>query len=450
VGIAILGAIGRVADVLVITCLAVGYLLGWSVTRSAWLYARHRQAGLRRERDMLSRALPPDAALPSVLIQIPTFNEGALIWRAIATITAFDWPRDRLQVQVLDDSNDESADITRAAVDEFRRLGHRVALVRRTTRSGFKAGALKAGLERSNEPFVAMFDVDYVPQPDFLRQCMRPLLADPALAFVQARCDFLNGMTNKVTRAQQIMLDSHFGAEQATRSWTNQVLPFNGTCGIWRRAAIETCGGWQGDTLTEDLDLSYRAQIAGWRAAYLVSVAVPGELPVTIGAWNSQQVRWNKGFAQTARKLLPVILRGKSTWKRKVEAVLHFGGCFSGILGAATMILCGADWALGTMSYAIVLPLLGIGLLKGCVDLLTLPIASRNLLQSMLSVRPPTTLRQTCARVLAANAMYEGYKLMMGFKILQAFGGGKVSFERTPKTGAVACELTDKTPRLGS
>jgi cellulose synthase/poly-beta-1,6-N-acetylglucosamine synthase-like glycosyltransferase len=146
---------------------------------------------------------------------------------------------------------------------------------------------------------------------------MRPLLADPGLAFVQARCDYLNGMTNKVTRMQQTMLDSHFGAEQATRFWTSQILPFNGTCGVWRRAAIDACGGWQGDTLTEDLDLSYRAQIAGWRAVYLVSVAVPGELPVTINDWNSQQLRWNRGFAQTARKLLPMILISKMTWKRK-------------------------------------------------------------------------------------------------------------------------------------
>ena len=393
---------------------------------------------------MLGCALPPDGVLPAVLIQIPIFNEGALIWRALAAVTALDWPRDRLQVQVLDDSNDESAEIARAAVHEFQRLGHHVALIQRTTRSGFKAGALKAGLARSNEPFVAIFDVDYVPQSDFLRQCMRPLLADPALAFVQARCDFLNGMTNRVTRAQQAMLDSHFGAEQATRSWTNQILPFNGTCGVWQRAAIEACGSWQGDTLTEDLDISYRAQIAGWRAVYLVSVAVPGELPVTVRAWNSQQLRWNKGFAQTARKLLPVILLSKLTWKRKAEAVLHFGGCFSGIVSAAIAILWGADWVLGTMSYSIVLPLAGIGLLKSVVDMLTLPIASRNLLQSTLSVRPPTTLWQTCALVLAANAMYERYKLMMGFKILRTLGGAEALFERTPKAAALAGELADK------
>jgi len=439
----ILGIVGRTVDVFLITCLVVGYALSWGVTRTAWLYVRHRHAGLQRERDMLSADLPPDGALPAVLVQIPTFNEGALIWRALAAATALDWPRDRLQVQVLDDSDDESAEIARSAVHEFQRRGHRVTLIQRTARAGFKAGALKAGLARSHEPFVAIFDVDYVPRPDFLRLCMRPLLADPALAFVQARCDFLNGTANRLTRAQQVMLDGNFGAEQATRSWTNQILPFNGTCGLWRSAAIEAAGGWQGDTLTEDLDLSYRAQMAGWRAVYLVSVAVPGELPVTVDAWNTQQRRWNKGFAQTARKLLPAIWRGKSSWTRKAEATLHFGGCFAGIVATGTAIFLAVDWLLGTMSYAIVLPLVGFGLLKGCVDVVALQIASRNLLQSVLSVRPPTTLWKTCAQVLAANATYERYKLMMGLDVLRALRGGDALFERTPKTAAVAYELAD-------
>lgn len=441
VGTAILSIVGRTADVLLIICLIIGYALCWSVTRTAWLYLRQRRAGLQRERDILSGPLPPDAALPAVLIQIPIFNEGALIWRALAAATALDWPRDRLQVQVLDDSNDGSAEIARTAVAEFQRRGHRVSLVHRTARSGFKAGALKAGLAHSNEPFVAIFDVDYVPRPDFLRLCMRPLLADPGLAFVQARCDFLNSETNRVTRAQQAILDGHFGAEQATRSWTNQILPFNGTCGIWRRAAIEASGGWHGDTLTEDVDLSYRAQIAGWRAVYLVSVAVPGELPVTIGAWNGQQLRWNRGFAQSARKLLPVIWHSRLSWKRKAEAALYFGRCFSGIVLAAIAILWGADWLLGTMSYAIVLPLIGIGLLISFIDILVLPIASRNLLQSILSVRPPATLWQTCAPVLAAFWMHERYKFMMGLKILRVLGGGEELFERTPKAAGAAREL---------
>ena len=426
------GIVGRAADVLLIVCLIVAYSFCWSLTRTVWLYVRHRRAGLQREREMLGGALPPDAALPAVVVQIPTFNEGALVWRALAAVTALDWPADRLQVQVLDDSNDDSAEIVRAAVHEFQRRGHSVALIQRTARTGFKAGALKAGLARSNEPFVAIFDVDYVPRPDFLRLCMRPLLADPGLAFVQARCDFLNGTTNRITRAQQLMLDNHFGVEQATRSWTNQILPFNGTCGVWRRAAIEAAGSWHGDTSTEDLDLSYRAQLAGWRAVHLLSVAAAGELPATLDAWHNQQRRWNQGFAQTTRKLLPAIWHSKLTWKCKAQAMLHLGGCFSGIVVTALVVLWIADWVLGTMSYAIVLPLAGLGLLIGVVDTLALPIASRNLLQLTLCVRPPTTLWQTCMLVLVANWMYLRSKVAMGWDILQALDG-EVLFERTPK-----------------
>ena len=230
-------------------------------------------------------------------------------------------------MQVLDDSTDESAEIARDAVREYQLRGHHVSLIYRAERVGFKAGALKAGLAGSSEPFVAIFDADYIPKPDFLRLCMRPLLSDPDLAFVQARCDFLNATDNRITRAQKAILDSHFGIEQVTRSWAGQILPFNGTCGIWRRTAIEDAGGWQGDTLTEDLDLSYRAQLAGWRDDALVTVAVPGELPDTLEAWQRQQFRWNKGFAQNARKLLPIVWRGDLSWSRRAEAVLHLGGC---------------------------------------------------------------------------------------------------------------------------
>ena len=224
-----------------------------------WLHLRHKRDGLQREQEILAVPLLADAALPAVIVQIATFNEGMLIWRVLAAVTAFDWPRDRLRVQVLDDSTDESAEIARTAVRDFQRRGHNVALVQRSRRSGFKAGALKAGLACSSEPFIAIFDADYVPRSDFLRLTMRPLLADPNLAFVQARCDFLNGPDNRVTRAQQVMLDSHFGVEQAARSWAGQFLPFNGTCGVWRRSAIDAAGGWHGDTF----DRGSRPQLSG-------------------------------------------------------------------------------------------------------------------------------------------------------------------------------------------
>ena len=385
---------------------------------------------------MLSVPLPLDAALPAVMVQIPTFNEGALIWRVLAAVTALDWPRDRLHVQVLDDSTDESAEIARSAVREFQRRGHRVTLIQRLARSGFKAGALKAGLACSDEPYIAIFDADYIPKPDFFRLCMRPLLTDPNLAFVQARCDFPNGPDNRVTRAQQVVLDSHFGVEQTTRSWAGQILPFNGTCGVWRRTAIEAAGGWHGDTLAEDLDLSYRAQLAGWRAAYLVSVAVPGELPDTLAAWHKQQHRWNKGFAQTARKLLPDIWRDAPGWKRKLEALAHLGRCSFGVLLATMMVLWVIDDAAGTMSYPVVLPLAGLTLLQVLVGALGMAIVSQNLLQPM---RPPELtvgLWQICMTTLVTIGMFAYSGVVTARGVLQGARGHSSSFERTPKKGS--------------
>ena len=208
------------------------------------------------------------------------------------------------------------------------------------------------------------------------------MLDDPHLAFVQARCDFLNARENRVTHAQQVILESHFAVEQPTRCWAGQFLPFNGTGGVWRRAAIEAAGGWHGDTLTEDLDLSYRAQMRGWRALYLVSVAVPGELPDSLASWGMQQCRWNKGFAQTTRKLLPSIWRSASA----VEAETRCGApsrwlrC-SGRWSLATGILWWIDLLLGTFSYSLVLPLAALGLLQGLAGALAMALLSSNLLR---------------------------------------------------------------------
>ena len=256
----ILGIFGRTADIVVVSVFFLQALLGIRVVRTLVQHIRHRREGMRRERELLALPLPPDEKLPAVLVQIPTYNEGMLIWRVLDAVVALDWPRDRLAVQVLDDSSGESAEQARAAVAASQAEGHNVTLLQRTDRAGFKAGALKLGLAATDQPFVVMFDADYVPSPDFLRKCMPPLLVQDDLAFVQARCDYLNAAQNWITRAQEIILDSHYVVEQPTRFWSGEVLPFNGTCGIWRRAAIEAAGGWHGDTLTEDLDLAATAR----------------------------------------------------------------------------------------------------------------------------------------------------------------------------------------------
>jgi cellulose synthase/poly-beta-1,6-N-acetylglucosamine synthase-like glycosyltransferase len=242
---------------------------------------------------------------PHVLIQLPVYNEPNVLARLLRAIAALDWPRDRLKVQVLDDSTDGTAGLAATLVARLRDNGLDVVHIHRTNRSGYKAGALANGLARDDSPFVAIFDADFVPLPDFLHRTMPILIANEKLAFVQTRWEHLNPAANLLTKAQAMMIDAHFAVEQRARSSTSLVLPFNGTCGVWRRAAIEAAGGWSADTLCEDLDLSIRARLTGWHATFLDDVAVPGELPDTLGAWRAQQFRWTKGFVQVARKLLP-------------------------------------------------------------------------------------------------------------------------------------------------
>ena len=430
---AFLGIVGRTADIALVVFLLMQLALGFRMSQTVLLHLCYRRTGLERERLALTQPLPAEDELPAVLIQIPTFNEGHLVRRALDAAASLDWPREKLQIQLLDDSTDASAEIARATVAEFRRRGHDVTLIQRSHRAGFKAGALTAGLARSSQPFVAVFDGDYVPSADFLRLCLRPLLADPGLAFVQARCDFLNARENRVTHAQQVILESHFAVEQPTRCWTGQILPFNGTCGIWRRAAIEAAGGWHGDTLTEDLDLSYRAQMRGWRALYLVSVGVPGELPNSLASWGAQQCRWNKGFAETARKLLPSIWRSNLPWGRKCAAALHLGGCAFGLLVIATGISCGIDVLLGTLSYSLVLPLAALGLLQGLIGALAMALLSSNFLRRSGVNSQLRGFVTTCRLTLYTVLMHHYAAALSAGSVINGIRGRRSGFVRTPK-----------------
>jgi cellulose synthase/poly-beta-1,6-N-acetylglucosamine synthase-like glycosyltransferase len=430
---AFLGIIGRTADITLVGFLLMQLALAFRVSQTVLLHLYHRRTGLERERIALTRPLPADDELPAVLVQIPTFNEGRLVRRVLDAVVSLDWPRDRLQIQLLDDSTDASAEIARATIAEFRLRGHGVSLIQRTHRAGFKAGALRAGLACSRQPFVAVFDADYVPPPDFLRLCLRPLLDDPHLAFVQARCDFLNAGENRVTHAQQVILESHFAVEQPTRCWAGQFLPFNGTGGVWRRAAVEAAGGWHGDTLTEDLDLSYRAQMRGWRALYLVSVAVPGELPGSLASWGIQQCRWNKGYAQTTRKLLPLIWGSHLPWRRKLDAVLHLGGCAFGPLVLATGILWWIDLLLGTFSYSLILPLAALGLLQGLAGALAMALLSSNLLRRTGVGSQTRSFMTTCRLTLYTILMHHYAAALSARSVIDGIRGRASAFVRTPK-----------------
>lgn len=288
------------------------------------LHHRLKEVGLRREEALLATPLPPDADLPHVVVQIPSFNEGMVLRRGVEAAAALDWPREKLHIQILDDSTDETAELARTVAAELRARGLDVVALQRTDRSGFKGGALHEAMQKTPHDFFAIFDVDYVPPTDFLRVCMRPFFAEPKTAFVQARFDFLNPHENALTEMQMVTLDAHLGIEQATRCWAGHPLPFNGTCGIWQRAAIDAGGGWKGDTVTEDLDLTYRGWIKGWRALFLTSVSVPGELPADTKTWLRQQQRWQDGFRHVSMRMFPVIL-----WSRdiapsaKLAALLH-------------------------------------------------------------------------------------------------------------------------------
>ena len=273
------------------------------------------------------RADPPVAGalptLPRVTVQLPVFNERAVVERLIDAACALDWPADRLEVQVLDDSTDDTVTVSRAAAARWRARGVAVSVHHRTERTGYKAGALAAGMREATGDYLAVFDADFVPEPGFLRSVMPHLAGDPGVGMVQARWGHLNEHTGLLTRLEAVLLDGHFVLEHTARHRSGRYFNFNGTAGVWRRACIESAGGWAHDTLTEDLDLSYRAQLAGWRFVFLKDHVVPAELPTDMAAFKTQQHRWAKGTMQAARKLLLPILRSGIPLRVKVEAMVH-------------------------------------------------------------------------------------------------------------------------------
>ncbi|HEX3431012.1 MAG TPA: glycosyltransferase family 2 protein [Rhizomicrobium sp.] len=416
---------------LFVTCLGIHSVLGTSNFWLASRYLRHRPAALGREARLLSRTLPADVDLPDILLQLPTFNERGLILRAAEAAEKLDWPRNRLHVQILDDSTDaQSRNAAQSAVALLRRAGINAAVMTRENRSGFKAGALAGGLTSSSAEFVAILDADYTPAPDFLRLCMKALLSDPRVGFVQGRCDYINAAENRITWAQQRILDAHFAIEQAARNWSGHLMPFNGTCGIWRRAAIESAGGWSSDTLAEDLDLSYRAQLKGWAALFLSTVAVKGELPASLSVWRQQQFRWTKGFAEGARKLLPRVWRSHLSLSQKIVSSWHLASGMLGPLAALTVAAGAVDLLLGYgPTWASTLLLLW-SLVGGALigPALLMVIAQIFVRGSRLSFELPRLPRVLFLQIATALGNIGG--------AIEALVGRASAFERTPKGGA--------------
>ncbi len=298
------------------------------------LYGSHRYQMLHLYYRHHQKTVAPSGAfedLPPVTVQLPLYNESEVVERLLTAVAALDYPRHRLQIQVLDDSDDETKERARAVVDRLSSQGFDIEYLTRDHRVGFKAGALANGLKRASGEFLLILDADFVPPPKILKQCI-DYFTDPGIGMVQMRWGHLNRTYSLLTRIQSIFLDGHLIIEHTARNRSGRFFNFNGTAGIWRKRAIEEAGGWQHDTLTEDLDLSYRAQLAGWRFVYLPKVAVPAEIPVEMNAFKLQQHRWTKGAVQTAKKILPKVWCSHFPLAVKIEATFHLTSNISYVL----------------------------------------------------------------------------------------------------------------------
>jgi cellulose synthase/poly-beta-1,6-N-acetylglucosamine synthase-like glycosyltransferase len=276
----------------------------------------------RKTKDVKNVPLNPLKEEGNVTIQLPLYNELYVVERLIDYVCAIDYPKDKLEIQVLDDSTDETSQIAAKKIDEKKKEGFDIVHIRRGTREGFKAGALKAGLAIAKGEYVAIFDADFAPKKDFLKKTL-PFFGDTKVGMVQTRWEHLNGDYSLLTKAQALALDGHFVIEQNVRNKAGFFIQFNGTGGIWRKSCIVDAGNWHADTLTEDMDLSYRAQLNGWRFVFLKEETSPAELPSEINALKSQQFRWTKGAIETSKKILPLVWKSKVPFRVKMQATYH-------------------------------------------------------------------------------------------------------------------------------
>jgi cellulose synthase/poly-beta-1,6-N-acetylglucosamine synthase-like glycosyltransferase len=303
---------------------------GWHRYYLVYLYMKHK--------DRQPQPAAPFAVLPPVTIQLPIYNEMYVADRLIDAVCELDYPRDLLEIQVLDDSTDETRAVAEQAVRRHAARGVHITYLHRTDRTGYKAGALEAGMKVARGEYIAIFDADFTPTVDFLRRTIH-FFTDPKVALVQARWGHINQDYSLLTKIQSILLDGHFVLEHGSRNRGGLFFNFNGTAGIWRRDAITDAGGWQHDTLTEDLDLSYRAQLRGWQFVFLQDLIAPAEVPVEMNAFKSQQHRWAKGSIQTFRKLMPRLLQSDLPVGVKAEAFFHLSANFNYLLMCVLSLL---------------------------------------------------------------------------------------------------------------
>jgi len=406
--------------VLVAATATLGLLLPMALHRSFLMLLAGRRRG---ERELWR------GPLPRVTVQLPVFNEAGVVERLVDAAASFDYPKERLEIQLLDDSTDETAELGRRRVEYWRRRGVRIEQLRRNTRDGFKAGALARGLERANGEFILILDADFLPEPDLIHRLLGPL-DDPGVGMVQARWDHLNEERSLLTRCQALLLDAHFFFEQGGRWAGGRFMSFNGTAGMWRRVALEEAGGWSSDTLTEDLDASYRAQMKGWRFVFRPATGVAAELPEEMRSLEVQQQRWSQGGIETGRKLIPTLLRGPWPLAVKVEAVFHlFGHLAHPLTLLFALLLLPTSIAWGALDMDPALPL----------DLLVFAGATLSLLGFYCAAgrrrdRPWRTLLPTA---LCTMALGIGLTATVSGAVLRGvWGRGGDLFHRTPKRGS--------------
>ena len=373
---------------------------------------------------------PPVTNWPRVTVQLPIFNERYVIERLTEAVARFDYPPELLDIQVLDDSTDETQEVARACVERHAAQGMPITYIHRTNREGYKAGALENGLKTAKGEFVAIFDADFIPEPDFLRRTI-PYFLNPdggeSIGMVQTRWTYLNSDYSLLTNVETILLDGHFVVEHGARSRRGTFFNFNGTAGVWRRKVIHDAGGWQHDTLTEDTDLSYRAQLKGWKFLYLPQIECASELPVDMNGFKSQQARWAKGLMQTAKKILPKVFKADVPWHIKAEAFFHLTANISYPL----MIV------LSTM----LLPVMIVRFQQGWFQMLLIDLPlflastcsiSSFYLVAQKELRPKTWWR-TFLYMPFVMATGIGISVRNAQAVIEAIVGKKTEFARTPK-----------------
>lgn len=377
---------------------------------------------------------------PFVTVQLPVYNEKYVVERLIRSVAQLDWPAGKLEIQVLDDSNDDTSRIIASMCRKLNDEGINIQHIQRNDRTGFKAGALQYGLERAEGEFIAIFDADFLPPADFLLRTI-PGFDKPGTGMVQTRWGHINRDFSILTKLQALALDAHFTIEQQGRNQSGYFINFNGTAGVWRKSCILDAGGWHHDTLTEDLDISYRAQLKGWEFRYLGGVITPAELPVAVSALKTQQYRWTKGAAETARKNLVGVIRSKIPFARKMHAVSH-------LLGSSVFIWI---FLVGIVS----VPLLWLKYL-GYIDPLFFKLVSVFIIglllwiyfyeTSMIAGQPDTAKRWKA--MLTQFPLFLAVSMGLGFHnsmaVISGYAGRKSPFIRTPKFNNIQADTSWK------